>query len=456
MINRFFQWLAKPARSRQFNKILDAGIGHMNGGRLDQALVCFDELIRIAPVDTQPYRLKGSLYTVARDYKDALINYDKAVDLGDDVFDSTHGDVEAYIARGYIRAKQGDYGQAAEDFENALNLDSVFVRTHFDRSHFRAADEIGAEWAANPLYAYNIIRAIRQRAIIDGVTRAIDSWRSQRGLPRGLPRSVLGMAAYRVTEKFVGKGIDSPEQINGEFRRFISGGEGDYEGWTGIAYSREAWAMSASDEEIISGMTERLCQQIGDMAYEDVGIGITCAYVDDSHSRISVFIAIGFGLVDGGAYAVMRINQAREAAGVLPLAIHPALMEIARKYHPMLKMPDENMRQQDLIECRYLTPGSRARHLFSGSVSPFLSEVRPDAEELSYADVGNIAATALLSDHNGVLLRTDWQDIAVTTTLSSEEDSRGPRVEAEFLIAWRLSESERRPSDFPPPPDRAT
>ena len=250
--------------------------------------------------------------------------------------------------------------------------------------------------------------------------------------------------------------IDGPEQISGEFSRFISEGEGDYDGWTGIAYYRETWSMEETDEEIISGMTERLCQQIGDVAYDDVGFGITCAYVDDSHDRFGVFIAIGFGLVDGGAYAVMRINQTREAAGVPPLAIHPSLMAMARKYQPMLKMPAENMRQQDLIEYRYLTPGFRARHLFSGSVSTVESEVQPDETKLSYADLGNMAATALLSDHSGVMMRSDWQDIAVTTTLSRVEASRGVRVEAEFLIGWRLPESKGRPAHFPPPPERAT
>ena len=38
MINKFFRRLAKPARSRQFNRTLNTGIAHLNGGRLDQAL----------------------------------------------------------------------------------------------------------------------------------------------------------------------------------------------------------------------------------------------------------------------------------------------------------------------------------------------------------------------------------------------------------------------------------
>ena len=418
---------------------------------MEKALASFDELIRIDPTDAQAYRLKGSLYTVARDYNRALINYDKAVELGDTVFDATYGDVEAHIARGHTHTRKSEYGEAAEDFKKALDLDSVYVA-----NHCKAAYELGVVWTGQSLYPYGIISTIRQHNIVDGVERSIDAWRLQQGLPNGLPSSVLGMAAYRITENFSEIEIDGPEQISDEFSRFIREGEGEYEGWTAIAYYRETWAMDTSDEEIISGMTERLCQQVGGIAYEDFGFGITCGYVDDSHSRFGVFIAIGYGLTDGSAYAVMRINQAREAVRVPRLTIHPSLMAMARRYQPMLKMPDENMRQQDLIEYRYLTPGFRARHLFSGSVSTVESEVQPDETKLSYADLGNMAATALLSDHSGVMMRSDWQDIAVTTTLSRVEASRGVRVEAEFLIGWRLPETKGRPAHFPPPPERAT
>ena len=449
MINKLLRRIAKPAKSRQFNRTLDAGISYLNGGQLEKALTCFDELIRIDPSDAQAYRLKGSLYTAERDYDRALINYDKAVELGDTVFDATYGDVEAYIARGHTHTRRSEYAKAAEDFKKALDLDSVYAM-----SHCRAAYERGVSWTDQPIYSHDIIRLIRQRNIMDGVKRSIDRRRSQQGLPNGLPRSVLGMAAYRITENSYDKNIDGPEQLSSEFSRFIREGEGEYEGWKAIAYYREAWAMDTSDEEIISGMTVRLCQQIGDIAYEDVGFGITCSYTDETHSRFSVFIAIGFGLTDGSAYAVMRINQAREDARVPRLTIDPSLRAMARKYRPMAGMPDDNMIHQDTIEYRYLNPGFRARYLFNGARSPFLKDILPDAEDLLYADVGKLAAAALLSDHNGVLLRSDWQDIAVTTTFSSTSETEGPRVEAEFLIGWRLPEGTERPSHFPPPPER--
>ena len=153
MINRLLRRIAKPAKSRQFNRTLDAGISYLNGGQLEKALASFDELIRIDPSDAQAYRLKGSLYTVARDYDRALINYDKAVELGDTVFDATYGDVEAYIARGHTHTRKSEYGKAAEDFKEALDLDSVYVE-----SHCRAAYELGVSLDRSiPFIPYDII-----------------------------------------------------------------------------------------------------------------------------------------------------------------------------------------------------------------------------------------------------------------------------------------------------------
>ena len=216
MIRGLLRRITDPARSRRFNSTLDAGVGYLNGGRLDKALVCFDELISIAPADAQLYRLKGSLYTVAHDYKSALLNYDKAVELGDEVFDATYGDVEAYIARGHTFTKEGEYRRAAKDFEKALDLDSNYVN-----AHCRAAYELGVTWDDEPLHPYDIIRTIRQDAIMNQVSKLIDARRLQQGLPNGLPSSALGMAAYRITAKFYDKSINGPDQIRNEFGQFL-------------------------------------------------------------------------------------------------------------------------------------------------------------------------------------------------------------------------------------------
>ena len=378
-----------------------------------------------------------------------LLNYDKAVELGDEVFDATYGDVEAYIARGHTFTKEGEYRRAAKDFEKALDLDSNYVN-----AHCRAAYELGVTWDDEPLHPYDIIRTIRQNAIMNQVSKLIDARRLQQGLPNGLPSSALGMAAYRITAKFYDKSINGPDQIRNEFGQFLEEGEREYEGWTTISYYREIWAMDATDEEIISGMTETLCQQMGDTPYEDIGYGITCGYVDDNYTRFGVFIAVGLGLTDGSAYAVMHINQAREEVGVPRLCIDPSLRAMARKYRPMATIPDEGTLQQDVVEYGYLYAGIRTRHFFSGSHSPFLRDVLPEPGGLSYEDLGKLAADALLKDHDAILLRSDWQDIAVTTSLSSPSSSEGSRVQAEFLIGWRLPEGKERPSHFPPPPER--
>ena len=114
---------------------------------------------------------------------------------------------------------------------------------------------------------------------------------------------------------------------------------------------------------------------------------------------------------------------------------------MARKYRPMATTPDDSTLRQDLIQYRYITPGFRARYFFNGSHSPFLKDVLQDTVGLlSYERLGDLAAAAILNDYEDILLRPDWQDIAVTTSLSSPSESEGPRVQAEFVIGWRMPE----------------
>lgn len=223
-----------------------------------------------------------------------------------------------------------------------------------------------------------------------------------------------------------------------------------------MAYYRETWPMHTPDEEIIEGMTEVLCRQLSDLAYEDLGFGIACGYTDDSHSRFGVFVAIGFGYTDGSAYAVKHINNARKAAGVPRLRIDYPLRLMARKYRPMADISDDETLREDITQFGYLGPGWRVRYYFNGAHSPLLRDVLPEAFALEETNIlmvehdkiGELAASALLADHQDILLRSDWQDIAVTTSVSGTTGKEN--VQAEFLIAWKIPEDAERPSHFPP------
>ena len=291
---------------------------------------------------------------------------------------------------------------------------------------------------------------------MDGVRDAVETWRAQQGLPEALPSSALGKAALKIATRFAEEEIESPEQVSKEFDKYVLEGEDEFAGWSSVAYYRTTWQMHTPDKEIIDGMTADLCRQIHNLAFEDCGFGIACGYTDDSYSRFGVFIAIGYGYTDGSAYAVMHINKAREEAGVPRLRIDYPLRLMARKYRPMADIPDDTMLTEDITQYGYLGPGWRARYFFNGAHSPLLRDVVPEIFALEEANLlvvehdrmGELAAEALLTEHRSILLRSDWQGIAVTTSISGSKGDE--KVQAEFLIAWKIPYDAERPSHFPP------
>ena len=585
MVGKLWRRVSSVLKSGQEESFLEAGINYLNTGEYGKALSCFDELIKVDPINSEAYRLKGNVYWAAGDLDTALAHYDKAIELGMHGIDVNYGDAEAYaargliyyykgahdyaisdftraidilptqivhereerefesqearlrseeyishfsdriaavynnrgnvyravgeldqaiedygaairlrpevsvyhsnrggtyvfkgefseampdlrkallldpqneqayVARGHAFTQAGDYTEAAEDFRNAIDLNTDYVTYYFSNAYF------GGVAASNRAYTpYDIISVIRQFKIVAGVRDAVDSWRAQKGLPEALSSSVLGKAALKITESFAEAEIESPEQVNKAFEQYVIEGESEYAGWSGLAYYRETWPMQTPDEEIIDGMAADLCRQINDLAIEDCGFGISCGYTDDSHSRFGVFVAIGFGTTDGSAYAVMLINKARESAGVQRLRIDYRLRLMARSYRPLADIPDEDTLREDIVNFGYLSSGWRVRHGFNGAHSQLLREVSPEIFALEEASsdilllrhdrIGELAASALLADHQDILLRTDWQDIAVTTSISGSKGNE--KVQAEFLIAWKLPYDAERPSHFPP------
>ena len=398
-------------------------------GDLDKAVEDYSMAIELNPESSVNYSNRGGAFIHKAVYSSAMEDLNRAVVLDPE-------NVEAYIARGHIFTETREYAKAADDFRKANELNSDYVTNYFSTAYHRGVDDSVRSYAP-----HDIINTIRQHKILNSVSEAVISRRAQQGFPKAITDSVLGNAALRITAKFAEVEIDGPEQVHSEFNQFIRQGEGEYQGWTGIEYYRETWPMDTPDDEIISTMTEVLCRQVSDFAYEDEGFGASCGYTDDSYSRVGVFIAIGYGCTDGSAHAVMRINQAREEAKVPRLTIDHSLRAMARKYRPMATTPDDSTLRQDLIQYRYINPGFRARYFFNGSHSPFLKDVLQDTVGLlSYERLGDLAAAALLKDYEDILLRSDWQDIAVTTSLSSPSESEGPRVQSEFVIGWRMPE----------------
>ena len=583
MVGKLWRRATSAFKASQDESFLEAGIGYLNTGEYGKALSCFDELIKVDPINSEAYRLKGNVYWAAGDFDRALAHYDKAIELGVHGIDLNYGDAEAYAARGLIyyykgahgyaindftraieilptqivqdreerefeseearlrseeyishfsariaavhnnrgnayravgeldqaiedygaaiglrpevslyysrrgdtyiykgessKAMQdlgkallldpqnveahvarglfftheGQYAEAADDFRKAVELNPDYVKQYFSNAYFD-----GLESSSRPYAPYDIINTIRQFKIMNAVRDAAVSWRTEQGLPEAMPSSALGKAALKIAGRFAEAEIESPEQVYREFDQYVTEGEDEYVGWSSVAYYRETWPMHTPDEEIIEGMTAVLCRQLNDVAYEDLGFGISCGYTDDSHSRFGVFLAIGFGTTDGSAYAVRHINRAREEAGAPRLRIDYSLRLMARKYRPLADIPDDDTLREDIAQYGYSNPGWRVRYFFNGAHSPPLRDVLHGAFAFEEANIlmveqdkmGELAASALLAEHRSILLRSDWQDIAVTAGISGSKGDE--EVQAEFLIAWRIPHDAERPSHFPP------
>ena len=585
MVGKLWRRATNAFKTRQEDSFTEAGIGYLKTGEYGKALSCFDELIKIDPVNSEAYRLKGSVYWAAGDLDTALAHYDKAIEMGVHWTDLNYGDAEAYaargliyyykgahdysindftraiemlptqivhdreerefeseearlrseeyighfsariaaahynrgnayravgeldqaiedygaaiglrpevslyysrrgdtyiykgesskamqdlgkallldpqnveahVARGFFFTHEGQYAEAAEDFRKAVELNPDYVKQYLSNAYFD-----GLESSSRPYTPYDIINTIRQFKIMNAVRDAAVSWRTEQGLPEAMPSSALGKAALKIAGRFAEAEIESPKQVYREFDQYVIEGEDEYVGWSSVAYYRETWPMHTPDEEIIEGMTAVLCRQLNDVAYEDLGFGIFCGYTDDSHSRFGVFIAIGYGTTDGSAYAVMHINRAREEAGVPRLRIDYSLRLMARKYRPLADIPDDDTLREDIAQYGYSNPGWRVRYFFNGAHSPLLRDVLPEIFALEEAlpnimllrhdKMGELAASALMAEHKGILLRADWQDIAVAISISGSKGNE--KVQAEFLVAWKIPYDAERPSHFPP------
>ncbi len=418
-----FSELCRRVTKSSKDNFVSLGIEELNKGDYGAAQYCFDEAIKRDPTYGEAYRYRGEVFRLVGDYDRAKENLDKSISL-----DS--GNVEAYIARGQVYTEKMDFDRAAEDFRKAVELDPDFVADYFNSLY-----SSGVEVDDIPLFSpYDIIRIIRQSKIANGVSESIAVRRTQQGLPKAMADSELGLAAWRVSYDLAGVDVDGPEHIGNEYSRRVK--DGDYDGWTGIAFFREVWAMDTPDDVIISEMTDVLCSQIGNFAYEDFGMGITCGYPSDDHSLFGVFIVLGYGCSDGSAYAIAHINRVRELAGIPSLEADYSLRSLARTYIALDTAPGDDQRHADLQEAGYGDTSARIRSFYSGAYSP----VPEDSDQLTYDEMGILAASGLLDDHEEALLRPDWQDIGVAVRLTRHSEFAPLCVHAEFILGRQLAE----------------
>ena len=109
---------------------------------------------------------------------------------------------------------------------------------------------------------------------------------------------------------------------------------------------------------------------------------------------------------------------------------------MARAYIALDTVPDDAQRLADLREAGYGEPGIRIHSFYSGAYNP----APEDKDQLTYEEVGDLAASGLLADHEETLLLSDWQDIGVAVRLTRHSETAPLCVHAEFVVGRLLPE----------------
>lgn len=104
----------------------DAGVRLAQAGKLDEAVVSFDQAIRAKPDFAQAYSARGNVYNALARYDQAIKDYNEAVRLNPRY-------VEAYYNRGNVHSDFGKYDQALKDYNEAIRLNPRYAEAYYNR-----------------------------------------------------------------------------------------------------------------------------------------------------------------------------------------------------------------------------------------------------------------------------------------------------------------------------------
>lgn len=97
-----------------------------DANELDHAFVDFDEAIKLKPDLAEAYVSRGIIHARRGEYGLAMIDFNKAIELKPDL-------AEAYINHGTLYYKKGQYELAVTDYSKAIELNPDFAEAHFSR-----------------------------------------------------------------------------------------------------------------------------------------------------------------------------------------------------------------------------------------------------------------------------------------------------------------------------------
>ncbi|MCL4253373.1 MAG: tetratricopeptide repeat protein, partial [Anaerolineae bacterium] len=100
---------------QQAGNFFEVALTHEENGRVDEAIICYTEAIRLYPRFADAYYQRGQLFLGRGDYALAVDDFDAVLELNPQ-------NVAVYYERGVGRYLLGDYDHALTDFERVLSV----------------------------------------------------------------------------------------------------------------------------------------------------------------------------------------------------------------------------------------------------------------------------------------------------------------------------------------------
>ena len=104
------------------------GNAYKNLGNYSQAIVDYDKAIELDPAIAEAYYCRGNAYVALGNEKQAIEDYDRAIEINPTI-------AEAYINRAYIYVTHGNEKQAIEDANRAIEINPTIAEAYIIRGN---------------------------------------------------------------------------------------------------------------------------------------------------------------------------------------------------------------------------------------------------------------------------------------------------------------------------------
>ena len=125
-------------------------------GKYDDAETIFKGLVTLNPKIAYYHTALGSIYEAKQDYEDALIEFNKALEIDAD-------DICALVNRGEIRLRKGEVLEAASDFQKGIKLDEVNIQKQRQAGEKINPDPAAQRARALSVVTYEVLKEIEKK-----------------------------------------------------------------------------------------------------------------------------------------------------------------------------------------------------------------------------------------------------------------------------------------------------